>query len=242
MKVAILLLSLAGSGAFGQAFLRQQLAMPRVKAAFAEKDSMLEALSKAKGLPYPPRQLYLRAFKEDALLEVWSQTAKTDSFVLLTTYPICAASGSIGPKIQQGDMQVPEGAYYIDRFNPQSSFHLSLGISYPNTVDRARSAGKPSGGDIFVHGNCVTIGCLPLTDDKIEEVYTLAVRAKASGQQKIPIHIFPARLQKATFDKLVKANATHTGLWTSLKSIYDKFEASRRLPHVIETRNGYEVR
>ncbi len=223
-------------------FLRQQLAMPRVKSAFAEKDSSLRALSAAKGLPYPPKALYLRAFKKEGALEVWSRAARVDSFVLLASYPICAASGVLGPKIQQGDMQVPEGAYYIDRFNPQSSFHLSLGVSYPNTVDRARSAGKPPGGDIFVHGNCVTIGCLPLTDDKIEEVYTLAVRAKAGGQQKIPIHIFPARLHKATFDKLVKANATHTGLWTSLKTIYDKFEANRRLPKVIETRNGYEVR
>src|SRR5690606_11025729 len=100
-----------------------------------------------------------------------------EKFTLVKTYPVCSSSGLPGPKRKKGDRQTPEGFYHIDRFNPQSAFHLSLGINYPNSSDKILGHSDP-GGDIFIHGSCVTIGCVPLTDDLIKEVYVLAVEAK----------------------------------------------------------------
>ena len=234
---SLILLCLATSSVFGQSFLNAQLQYAHVRTAHNEKDSALKALSRQKGLPYPPRSLYFRAFKNEAQLEAWSQMARKDSFILLASYPICSSSGVAGPKIQAGDGQVPEGVYNISVFNPLSSYYLSLGVSYPNTVDRARSAGKNTGGDIFIHGDCVTIGCIPLTDDKIKEVYLLAVRARANGQQTIPIHIFPSRLTQS----YIRANPAHTGLWSQLKNIYDRFEATRRKLRVSTSNSGYKL-
>ncbi|MEJ7677428.1 MAG: L,D-transpeptidase family protein [Segetibacter sp.] len=89
--------------------------------------------------------------------------------------------GAIGPKRLQGDYQVPEGFYYINEFNPKSTYHLSLGINYPNASDRVLSDSIKPGGDIYIHGNCVTIGCIPLQNDQIEELYILCCNGKISG-------------------------------------------------------------
>jgi murein L,D-transpeptidase YafK len=242
MRTLILLASLAYSSVFAQTFLRRQMAMPRVRAAFAEKDSLLRMISAAKGLPYPPKQIYVRAFKQEAMMEVWSKVSEKDSFVLLAAYPICASSGTAGPKLEAGDGQVPEGVYEVNKFNPQSHFLLSLGVSYPNALDRIRSAGKRTGGDIYIHGDCVTIGCLPLTDDKIKELYILAVRARSLGQRNIPIHIFPARLSSANYQTLVQTSPKHASLWTDLKKLFDRFETTHRGLNVRVTSGGYELR
>jgi murein L,D-transpeptidase YafK len=97
---------------------------------------------------------------------------------------------------------VPEGFYELDWFNPQSNFYLSLHVSYPNESDRILGSRTNPGGDIFLHGNCVTIGCLPITDDGIKEVYWLAVLAHTAGQTRLPIEIFPARLTDHELDQL----------------------------------------
>lgn len=108
-----------------------------------------------------------------------------DLFRLIKDYQICSLSGELGPKRQQGDLQVPEGFYWIDRFNPASNFYLSLGINYPNQFDRILGKSGELGGDIFIHGGCVTIGCIPITDDKIKELYLIAVEAKSNGQDGV---------------------------------------------------------
>ena len=89
---------------------------------------------------------------------------------------------------------MPEGFYDLDWFNPQSNFFLSLHISYPNASDRILGSPKNPGGDIFLHGNCLSIGCIPITDDGIKEVYWLAVLVHNQSEQLLPIEIFPARL------------------------------------------------
>jgi hypothetical protein len=104
-------------------------------------------------------------------------------------------AGELGPKRKQGDNQTPEGFYAISYFNPRSDFHLSLHIDYPNRRDRAAGAdGVKLGGDIFIHGGCLSEGCLAITDEGIRELYWLAVEARSVGQRRIPVHIFPARL------------------------------------------------
>jgi murein L,D-transpeptidase YafK len=109
---------------------------------------------------------------------VGKKNTSDQEFLHIKTYTVCATSGLIGPKRMQGDLQIPEGFYYIDRFNPYSNFYLSLGINYPNTSDRILGDKNNLGGDIFIHGDCVTIGCLPITDSEIKELYIFCVEAK----------------------------------------------------------------
>jgi len=136
---------------------------PRLKASAAEK-----------GISYPPRRLTLVGLKSERQLEVWAASA--EGWRLLRSYGILAASGGPGPKRREGDMQVPEGVYRLTNFNPNSSYHLSVRVDYPNEDDRAaaRVEGRSRlGGDIYIHGKAVSICCLALGDTAIEELYVL---------------------------------------------------------------------
>lgn len=183
-----------------------------------------------KGVSYPPKAILLRAFKKEGVLELWVEGAG-GTYVLVKNYSICATSGILGPKRRFGDGQVPEGFYELDWFNPQSSFYLSLHVSYPNAADRILGSKRNLGGDIFLHGNCVTLGCIPVTDDGIKEIYWLAVLARNSGQMQIPIEIYPARLSEAGLDKLAAAHRSEPDLvsfWMNLKDGFDFFEKYHR--------------
>jgi murein L,D-transpeptidase YafK len=156
-------------------------------------------------------------------------------------YPICATSGVLGPKRKFGDVQVPEGFYELDWFNPQSNFFLSLHISYPNSADRILGSRANPGGDIFLHGNCVTIGCIPITDEGIKEVYWLAVQVHAARQRHIPIEIFPARLTREGFHSLAQSHPNQPELlafWSNLRQGFDLFEKNHRLLRVTVARDG----
>ena len=103
-------------------------------------------------------------------------------------------SGILGPKRQEDDWQIPEGFYHIDRFQPDSKFYISLGIGYPNTSDKILGVKDNLGCDIFIHGGCATVGCIPITDDQIKELYLVALETQSNSERRIPVHIFPARL------------------------------------------------
>ena len=178
-------------------------------------------LLESRGLSYPPRQILLRAFKQERQLELWARDGS--SFLLVKTYPICASSGGPGPKRHEGDAQVPEGFYTVSGFNPRSQFHLSLHVSYPNASDRILGR-APLGGDVFIHGNCVTIGCLPITDLLIEELYVIAVASKDFAGAEIAVQSFPARLDDAALARLSKAHPESAAFWRNLKEGYDRFE------------------
>jgi len=126
-----------------------QWKFPRVRTAAAEKDALLRGTFQAKGLPYPPHAILLRAFKKEASLELWATATADQPYVLVHEYRICTSSGVLGPKRRFGDEQVPEGFYELDWFNPQSNFFLSLHISYPNASDRVLGYRQNLGGDIF---------------------------------------------------------------------------------------------
>jgi murein L,D-transpeptidase YafK len=211
---------------------------PRVRTASKEKDEVLRQRFKDKDLAYPPRAILLRAFKQEAQLELWAADAEDKAFVLVHEYRICTSSGPLGPKRRFGDEQVPEGFYELDWFNPQSNFFLSLHISYPNASDRILGSYQNPGGDIFLHGNCASIGCIPITDEGIKEIYWLAVLVHNQDHQHLPIHIFPARL---TDDGLKTLATTHLkqpaliAFWSNLKQGHDSFEKTHRLP-IIKTR------
>ncbi len=135
------------------------------------RDALKSAFSAA-GLPYPPRRLSLVGLKEERRLEVWAEGAR--GWFRVRDYAVLAASGQAGPKLREGDLQVPEGEYRLTAFNPNSSYHLSIRVDYPSREDRAiaRAEGRTRlGGDIFIHGKAVSIGCLAIGDDAIEELY-----------------------------------------------------------------------
>ena len=136
----------------------------------------LEPDFRRQNIPYPPAKLTFIILKQEKTLEV--HTAGTDGkFRWIRSYPILAASGQSGPKLREGDLQVPEGLYRIDSLNPNSLFHLSLRINYPNEFDRARAAAEHRtnlGGDIMIHGNDVSIGCLAMGDQTAEDLFVLA--------------------------------------------------------------------
>ena len=189
--------------------------------------------SKDKGLIYPPQILFIRVFKQEKVLEVWTLSRSDGIFKKIFDYPICRTSGILGPKRREGDLQIPEGFYYIERFNPKSNFYLSLGINYPNHSDQIFGKKGNLGGDIFLHGGCATIGCIPITDEYIKEVYLLAVQTKSNGQEKIPVHIFPAKLDRPMMTQLRKtynADATLVRFWENLQIGYQWFEKHRNLP------------
>ncbi len=127
------------------------------------------------GVAYPPARVTLIALKDAGQLEVWA--AERDAWRYIRTYAVQAASGGPGPKLRQGDQQVPEGIYQIDWLNPNSAYHLSLHVDYPNAADRARAADDARsslGGDIMIHGDAVSIGCLAMGDRAAEDLFVLA--------------------------------------------------------------------
>lgn len=239
LPVITLMLTAAFTGT--PAFRTEQKRNARVKAAYKEKWNSLKSLLTQKGIDTNKVQIFIRAFKKEGELELWAKHS-SGTYRLVKTYEICAASGNLGPKRREGDLQVPEGFYNINVFNPYSAYHLSLGISYPNQSDRILGKKGSLGGAIMIHGNCVTIGCIPLTDDKIREVYVLAVESKANGFD-IPVHIFPARLSEDGM-KMLESDFTDQKLidfWKSLKTGYDFFEKNKKLPKVTVAKDGKYV-
>jgi murein L,D-transpeptidase YafK len=224
-------------------FALSQLRNQRVMDARVATRFQIKRLFHERGIRYPAADVFMRIFKRERSLELWVRPEGGDEFALLKTYAICALAGELGPKRLQGDAQVPEGFYFIDFFNPRSEFHLSLHLDYPNRRDRLTGLeGTNLGGDIFIHGGCNSDGCLAVTDDGIRELYWVAVEARAAGQDRIPVHIFPARLEDEDFDLLLNAFRDSPGLghfWQSLKPGYDFFEQNRRVPFVAVDESGY---
>ena len=188
----------------------------------------------------PGSEVFLRAFKREEQLELWLK--KDSVFHLFKTYKICYVPGRPGPKRKQGDFQVPEGVYCIDLFNPESNYHLSMRINYPNQADLYFADKEKPGGDIYIHGACASIGCIPIEDANIEEVYLLAWDAKINGQEQIPVHIFPCRLNDKNLVDLVDTDIFNRSFWENLRPVYDFFEEKRRVPDVaVNARGRYEI-
>lgn len=215
------------------AFLANQLRFPRVREAYRQRAGRVNGLLRDAGIHAP--ELLVRVFKREKLLEVWARQRGTGDFQLLESYPVCETSGRLGPKRMEGDLQIPEGFYEIDLLNPRSEYHLSLHVNYPNAVDRARSGATRLGGEIYIHGGCSTVGCVPVTDEWIEEVYLLTARARDAGQRTVPIHMFPTRLDDEGMTWLERTYGrgfVDFPFWENLREGYEAFQESRRLSAV----------
>lgn len=194
--------------------------------ALAEKNKAaeVELLFETAGLKFPPKQLLFRVFKTEQELEVWASDSKKGALKHVATYEICYFSGDTGPKRHEGDYQVPEGFYEINAFNKRSSYFLSMKVSYPNRADRI--IGKTDlGGDIMIHGNCVSIGCLAMSDERIQELWLMARGLKDNVQRDPAVYIFPARDLDGLLAGLSSpADDERIGFWTQLKDGNDRFE------------------
>ncbi|MCD2422216.1 L,D-transpeptidase family protein [Niabella pedocola] len=227
------------------AFFDAQTNLPRPKESFQKKGEYLKSLFKLKGLDWPAKYVYLRSFKYDSQLEVWVKNSAKEEYKLLKIYKVCALAGSLGPKRFEGDYQVPEGFYYINEFNPNSTYYLSLGLNYPNPSDRILSDQAKPGGDIFIHGGCATVGCIPIKNDQIDELYILTASAKSAGLDYIPVHIFPINYSvKRSYEylgKMLETDPSYKALNVKLEQAFEYFEQHKQLPVVMTKDNGEYV-
>ena len=171
--------------------------------------------------------VFIRIFKEESLLEVWIRSGA--EYQHLKDYFICAYSGYLGPKLKEGDRQAPEGFYKVKKYqlNPNSKFHLSFNLGFPNEYDLAHDR---TGSYLMVHGNCVSDGCYAMTDEKIEEIYTLVEGALQKGQKYVQVHAFPFRMTDANM--ALYGNSEWYDFWDNLKEGYDYFELEKLPPDV----------
>jgi murein L,D-transpeptidase YafK len=176
----------------------------------------------------PAAPVLIRAYKKEAELEIWKM--KSDGrYTLLKTFPMCRWSGQLGPKVREGDMQVPEGFYTITpgQMNPNSHYYLSFNVGYPNAFDRAWGR---NGGNVMVHGVCSSAGCFSMTDAQVAEIYAIAREAFNGGQREIqmqsyPFHMTAENLAKFRFDPNID-------FWKQLKVGADHFEVTKLEPKV----------
>jgi murein L,D-transpeptidase YafK len=252
---ALLILTLAGMLSAGTLsaqnagssvhFIDYQRSIPKVMELLNRKEDTLMKQFQEKGLSWPARYIYIRSFKYDSQMEVWVKNTKEEKYKLFKTYKICAMAGTLGPKRMAGDYQVPEGFYYINEFNPRSEYHLSLGLNYPNASDRMLSDSLQPGGDIYIHGSCVTTGCIPITDAQIEELYILAAHAKDMGEDFIPVHIFPVNFNNPRsvgyLNKYLQTFSEYTSFAKSMRSAFYYFEKYREVPFVMVNGKGEYV-
>lgn len=181
--------------------------------------------------------VYIRLFKFEGVVEVWMK--RDTRYDLFEVYPICINSGALGPKQKEGDRQAPEGFYEINakHLNPNSAYHLAINMGYPNAYDKEHGR---TGAHLMIHGACASIGCYALTDDNIEEVYTLVKAALDNGQETVPVHAFPFRMTR-------EALAAHKGspwinFWVNeMLPAVEAFDVSGIPPQMMTCEGTYEI-
>lgn len=209
-----------------------------IEAVRAKLIPQLQARLRAQGLELG-KPVFIRIFKEAAELEVWIAGEVGKPYALFKSYPICSYSGDLGPKLKEGDRQSPEGFYRvgISQLNPNSNYHLSFNLGFPNAYDRHHGR---TGSFLMVHGNCVSIGCYAMTNAGIEEIYLLVEASLQSGVGIVPVHIFPFRMSPANLER--HKGSAWIGFWQGLMAGHDAFEKSRVPPRITVEGGTYVVR
>ncbi len=226
-------------------FLNIQKTNAKVNTVYNKKMDSIILLCNQKGINWPIEKVYLRAFKLDNAIEVWVKDNVNPTFQYLKTYKVCSSNGKLGPKRKEGDKQVPEGFYFINQFNPNSNYHLSLGINYPNISDKILADAVKPGGSIYIHGDCVSVGCLAINDEQIEDLYLISAVAKSMGQEYVPVHIFPTRFNvyksKEVIQKLAVENEDYIPFIKAMQSVFFYFEKEKELPAILINNKGQYV-
>ena len=224
--LAALALSSGPALAAGREGAAAEAARPRLAALLAQKKLK-------EGDP-----VFLRIFKEESVLEMWMKPVSGEKYILFKTWPICAWSGTLGPKTRQGDRQAPEGFYAVGarHLNPYSNYHLSFNLGYPNAYEKSQGY---TGSLLMVHGDCRSDGCYAMTDEGIEEIYTLIKGALSGGQSFFRVHAFPFRLDRRNLARH-QASPWHD-YWQMMAPVYTDFETNRIPPEVLMDNGRYRL-
>ena len=208
---------------------------PRAETLIAQAREKIEQELRQKGFAVG-QPIFIRIFKLPGILEVWMN--KGQGYDLFKTYQICNYSGFPGPKINEGDSQSPEGFYSVsaEKMNPKSQYHLAFDIGYPNDFDTSKNR---SGSLIMVHGDCQSVGCFAMTNNRIEEIYMLAHAALMKGQQRFSVHIFPFPLTTKNLNKY--AASPWIPFWKTLEPAYSAFEHHHQVPDVVVANGEYVI-
>lgn len=193
-------------------------------------ESRLKPHFKRAGIAYPPAGIALLAMKEERRLELWAGSGAADGpedrrrYRFVRAYDIKAASGGPGPKLREGDLQVPEGIYGITALHPNSAYHLSMKLNYPNAFDRRharRERRAQPGSNIFIHGKALSVGCIAVGDTAVEELFTLVAR---SGAAKVKVVIAPRDPRRNPLGGAAENLPRWTGtLYSAIRSEFGKF-------------------
>ena len=217
-------------------FREEQMAYTRVREAYAEKEKVVVKTLLEHSISRDSLRIYLRAFKTEKKIELWAKNTSDSVFGFLKEFGICDISGYIGPKRRSYDLQVPEGFYHISGLNPYSKYYLSIQINYPNASDSIRGVQGHLGNFIFIHGECISSGCIAITNDRIKELYVYCIEAYNSGQEQIDLTIYPAKLSDSVYSMLTtkySKKKDNLSLWADLKKSFDLFE-SKKIPPTVK--------
>ncbi|MGB3021489.1 MAG: murein L,D-transpeptidase family protein [Methyloceanibacter sp.] len=197
----------------------------------AKLDERLNAEGLQLGAP-----VFLRIFKLESKLELWME--KDGRYRLFATYPICLWSGRLGPKLQEGDLQAPEGFYAVtkEQLNPNSRWHRSFNLGFPNDFDRSHGR---TGSFLMVHGGCLSVGCYAMTDDVVDEIWRLVTAALDRGQPRFEVQVFPFRLTERNL--AARTSDQWSPFWAELKRGYDAFERTHKPPAISVCDGRYVV-
>jgi murein L,D-transpeptidase YafK len=173
--------------------------------------------------------ILIRIFKAESELEIWKQKDRGGPFILFATYPICHWSGTLGPKLRDGDRQAPEGFYTVSRSQARhvGRWPISIDVGFPNILDQSQAR---TGSDILIHGGCSSVGCFAMTNPVSEEIHQLTLAAIDAGEPLVPVHILPFRM---TNENMIAQDASPwKAFWNNLKEGYDFFERTHRPPMI----------
>lgn len=216
-------------------FKEKQLNYTRVREAYTCKEKIVDKTLADHAILRDSLRIYLRAFKAEKVIELWAKNIRDSIFVPVKEFSICDISGFEGPKRRYRDLQVPEGFYHISELNPYSKYYLSMAINYPNASDSIRGVHGHLGNQIYIHGSCISSGCLAMTDDRIRELFVYCIEAYNSGQEEIGLTIYPARLTDDNYSGLITEyhkDKDKISLWGDLKRSYDLFNRTKVQPRV----------
>jgi murein L,D-transpeptidase YafK len=242
-----LLATFSAEGLLAQSVAEQQLNFERVRVAKARTEARIRKMFRDSGLSETPKYIYWRAFKMEDQLELWATDSSSRNYKKIKTYSICQSSGDLGPKRRFGDLQVPEGLYYIEKFNPHSNYRLSMKVAYPNESDLVFADKNNPGNEIYIHGGCASVGCLPMTDSLIDEIYWVTILSQnyQGSKAKIPIDIFPCQFNNKNWAHLKTTYGHKPQLikfWENIEEAYAFFRDKKIAPgYWVDQQGKYNI-
>lgn len=223
--------------AINQTFIENQKKYQQVAEAIHDKQSTVEVILSANNLAIDNFELYIRIFKKERQLELWGKSIKEKKWQLLNIYNLCIQVPNLGPRLNKID-ELPEGIYYVENFEPQSGLYLAIKINYPNTIDNYYIKNNTSMPSVHICGQCFSSGNFGVGESNIKEIYLFTIYATSNGQSRIPVHIFPCRMNETNYNLLIQNEKKYENFWKGLSAIYSFFENNKIIPDIILNSDG----